>query len=68
MSQPEQNPTLPEPPSYYFETPDHRGRMIGRRFFARSEKVARYKFRRWVAMEHGVRAHPLMIYLVDAPR
>lgn len=50
--------------SFYFETPDHRGQMVARRFFAKSEGVARYKFRRWVLTEHGIRAHPKMIYLV----
>ena len=51
-------------PSFYFETFNYSGQKIGRRFFAKSEAVARYKFRRWVAMEHGIRAHPHMIYKI----
>jgi hypothetical protein len=57
-------PEAPRETTFYFEAPDHRGRMIGRRFAGKSEGVARYKFRRWMLAEHGVRAHPSRIVLV----
>ena len=52
--------------SYLFETPDYRGKMVSLRVSAKSEGVARYRFRRLMLERHGIRAKPDMIYTISA--